>query len=826
MIRHAAGLTPGRSRGNPMIRRSLVLAVLAATGVAADISPSTSAAWTEHAAVADVEEGMRYAQAEGLYLQARSRMQQAHFIEALDLSNQALLAFPAHPGARQLREEASSILAVRSDRLRMMGRWLQSLGDVATQEQAVRLATLMDSGDKKMSAGDYNGALRDFDTVAIGIRTFPYRFDWGDLPNQIQGKILAAQARAREADLDDRQRAIAKSREKAAAEREMQEAALKSQVDQILVRAQRMHVRKDHRRAAIEAWNAYQLDRRREDARRLYLDARRQAHVQFEDDLREKRPELMARVHEEIHAALIPQAELMVYPENWAEIDRRKVKELTDKPEEPWQKELRDRLDQEVTFAWEDTALDEAVNFLRERTGLNVVIDPKVLSAPPASFSLAGTMRLRSALEMLTKITNLKSSVRNEAIYLSNEAAAGDYQLKLYNITDLVSSVKDMAAPDLSLASAGGEGASFDPFSGAVAESQTEGIDSEQVRRFIESSVAPGTWQNPGVALNVRDNGTLFINHTPQTHQLVEELLRRLRQQQSLMVNVRIRALDVRKAFIEEIGFDWSTAMNILDPQGSGFSRAYNTSSVVGSIDNTKMPGNSMSTTFPGDNGLRIESAYNILNIYNAPQVNMIFTAMEQENDGVVLRSPELTCFNGQRANAQFVRQQAYIAGYTIATGGTAGGVYDPEIEVLNTGDIIDVRPLVSADRKYVTLEVRPSSVSLGDIFIERINANVVIGGGGRGGFIVAPATFPLELPNTEVRTLRSTCRLPDKGSVMLGGFRTGLRQRTMTGIPLLSHIPFLGRLFSKNGLYDENRHLFFLLTVTVLDIGEMEQRQ
>ena len=207
---------------------------------------------------------------------------------------------------------------------------------------------------------------------------------------------------------------------------------------------------------------------------------------------------------------------------------------------------------------------------------------------------------------------------------------------------------------------------------------------------------------------------------------------------------------------------------------------------------------------------------YNIGGVLNRPQLNMTLTALEQEADSQILNAPEITCFNGQRANAQFIRQYAYISDYDTA----GNGNFDPVIDVINYGDIIDIRPLVSADRKYVTLEVRPTSVLLQDVFVENITTFADVQGA------VIPVTYPLELPNLEVRTLRTSVQLPDKGSLMLGGYVRGLRQRTHAGVPFLSHIPFLGRLFSQNGIYDESRHLFFLITVEIIDLAEREAQQ
>ena len=48
-----------------------------------------------------------------------------------------------------------------------------------------------------------------------------------------------------------------------------------------------------------------------------------------------------------------------------------------------------------------------------------------------------------------------------------------------------------------------------------------------------------------------------------------------------------------------------------------------------------------------------------------------------------------------------------------LLAGTDGGGSLDPVISVLNHGSIIDVQPVVSSDRKYITLEVRPTQAVL-----------------------------------------------------------------------------------------------------------------
>ena len=81
----------------------------------------------------------------------------------------------------------------------------------------------------------------------------------------------------------------------------------------------------------------------------------------------------------------------------------------------------------------------------------------------------------------------------------------------------------------------------------------------DQIEELIRETIEPDTWDNgDGATITPRGNGTLFISHTTETHDRIQLLLDNLRNQTRLQVNVKIRALDVNKTFIEEIGFEWN----------------------------------------------------------------------------------------------------------------------------------------------------------------------------------------------------------------------------------------------------------------------------
>jgi len=69
-------------------------------------------------------------------------------------------------------------------------------------------------------------------------------------------------------------------------------------------------------------------------------------------------------------------------------------------------------------------------------------------------------------------------------------------------------------------------------------------------------------------------------------------------------------------------------------------------------------------------------------------------------------------------------------------TGGAAVG-FDPTVSVLNTGVVLDIEGTVSADRRYVTMTVRPSlaqpTIPLRTVPVAAVAGGTVGGGVGAG---------------------------------------------------------------------------------------------
>jgi type II secretory pathway component GspD/PulD (secretin) len=771
-------------------------------------------------------------EADARYTEALAQFRIGNHATALRIVREAVLLDPGHEPARALRREVEAILGDTSSSVGVTAERYASQQAVAQQELVIRLSALRDSGMRKMEAGDFAAAELDFDRIDVAIRASPDRYDWGPLPAEIAGLRREARIRAESQALRDQSDARQAAVDRASAEARLQEDALEAKVDELLARGRTAYDRKDFRRAEIDAWNAYDLDRRREDARQLYLDARRAGHVQTDRALREESQETRARVHEEIHRALIPQSELLLYPEDWQRRNLRTAAEIGSKQVEAWRQAILDRLEQRITVDFEERAFEEVVAFLRQVTGANIIVSPTALALNPPPVTLkVKDMKFGDALKWILELTKLQMAIQDQAIFINDAPVVGAVVLRMYDVTDLTMPIKDFPGRETGFSGGGGGGAGgFNLFAGAGGGGDGNtggGVTADELIAFIQDNVGKGTWDPAkGTAIEARQGSTLFVTQIPEIHGEVARVLTDMRNRRALQVNIDIRMLEVRKGYFEEIGVEYhNSPIGYLDSNGGGYRRLNNTISYAGDLYQA-LPAKGTETAYdasvngPRPRGMVLESSLRPFNFFNTDQVNLILSAVEEETDATVLQNPNLTCFNNQRANAAYLLQFSYIADYDIV-----GNNLDARIEVLSFGNTIDVKPIVSQDRKYITMEVNPTATEFAGSFVEQLVAPRILQAGDNAA-ILGQQALPVELPNLRTRALRSTARLPNRASMLVGGYANALRQRTHSGIPFLSHIPFLGRLFSRNGVYDENRQIFYMVTGRVLELGGEEAQQ
>lgn len=539
-------------------------------------------------------------------------------------------------------------------------------------------------------------------------------------------------------------------------------------------------------------------------------------HDQRRLDFDQRQTELRQEVAERLERSLIPAGfdGDPIYPSDW----HLRHKQLTGLEAEvklpAWHEALLDRLAKRVTFDYDSVDLVDAANLLAKQGLINIVVDPALVASEHKITLRADSMRLDSALSWITRLSDTKWSIYNGAVYIGDQ---GDTAVvtSVYDISDLAFPAVDQAGMTIGYSTQGTNG-SFNIFE--QSKEATPTVSPEDVVDLIRSSVSPETWNNDANGIIIRGY-TLFVTAPATTHILLREFLNSQAHARNILVHIDAKWLEINDSYLEEIGVNWGSSAAILQVPGRngrfdpGFNEGGRNHEFTGNVTNN-LPG-LLTTANPAtaNSGLSL----NVMRLGNA-QVAAVISAVERKNQGRVLNSPSIATLNGVRGSCFFGTQLAYISDYEVVSSNL-----DPVISVLNIGANLDIKPFVSADRKHVFMEFKPALASA-SFFVDVINAPRVFDDFDNINQLVTNA-FPIELPNVALQEVATTLDVPDRATILVGGFGRHIEESASAKVPFLGHIPYLGRLFGRRGRYSDRSQLYLLATVHVINYQEAEAR-
>ena len=194
---------------------------------------------------------------------------------------------------------------------------------------------------------------------------------------------------------------------------------------------------------------------------------------------------------------------------------------------------------------------------------------------------------------------------------------------------------------------------------------------------------------------------------------------------------------------------------------------------------------------------------------------------------GFVVTAPRVTLSNGQRGYVVVSTQTAYVSDLEPIVGTRAVG-FDPTISIIESGILLDVQGTVSADRKYVTLTLRPTLSRLAALTTFTVQSAAQVTGDDDDDTPVQSgiATATVQQPIVERTLVRTTVTVPDGGTLLLGGQTLAGEIEREAGVPVLSKIPFLKRLFTNRSTAKDEQVLPILVKPTIIIAKEQERKQ
>ena len=85
------------------------------------------------------------------------------------------------------------------------------------------------------------------------------------------------------------------------------------------------------------------------------------------------------------------------------------------------------------------------------------------------------------------------------------------------------------------------------------------------------------------------------------------------------------------------------------------------------------------------------------------------------------------------------------------------------------------------------------------------------------GGTTVSVVPYSVTLPQTERSRVQTRVNVPDSGTLLLGGLKRSASNSVEVGVPILSKIPVLGRLFTNRSKVADQKVLLILVKPTII---------
>lgn len=706
-----------------------------------------------------------------------------------------------------------------------------------------------DQGRANMEIKQYGKAVENFERAAM-IARFSAYMQPND-PVRKETEMLLAQAR--EAKVKAEQDMLDKA--KTASEAELAriartQAISKEQRVQSLLEAANLQFQDgNYQKSCALIDQALILDPGNPDAEALREVADRARHQSSVDNSRERWRSEWNKTFLELQHSNVPQTETVVFdPARWSEVSKRMpagytIQSEMDSPENAAVAKLLRETVAEHNFA--SATVQDWASYYGQLTGVTFFVSQEVKDMAAETTTLTDFRLPRRSVEDALKAIQVKTGVafrvKDGLVHLVTPAnAIGNLIQQPYNVKELIQGVPDKKGPNLRLVGPGDDAPVFAEDEGD-AEVPIAVVDEGRLQELIKSTIATDKWDGSPFTMQML-SGMLYIRADAETHAAVAALINDLRRHVGIQVDVESRFLKVEDSFLEDVGIDLRGLGNqasqglagrgLENRPNAGFDdfgpRQQQNAAVPGTVGTGTTPGVFFDDGNDGDISGRVENLYNQtlggrnggptnaggLSLQYAflddTEVEVVLRAVSKQERSEQIDAPRLLIYNNARANMNYLRQLSYIKDFDVEIA-QAAAVANPIIGTVYDGVSLDVRPVVDSDLKFITMELRPSVVTL-QTPIPTFTTTLGVG-----------QPISIQLPEVTLQRVRTTVTMPDGGTMMLGGMRLVERQNLRSTVPLLGSLPGLSWLFSRNGTSVQNRKILILIRARIVLMEEAE---
>ncbi len=782
--------------------------------------------------------------------QARAAFDVGEYDQAKRFAASALEVDPNNQEARDFLRKMAALLGERPESAEMVQKRFTDEAKARIEKTRMMVEELLIKADLAVENKNYKEAVQRCEDALLAIRYNPYI----QKDSELEKKVLAKKAailKTIEAKRKEEAARLAKEAREKLRKREQEEQMRKlHKVRRLFEQANIAFMAKRYDDCAKNLEILLQVDPGNQAARKLLEVTRDASHENNRITYERRWKTEWARTFDDLMHADIPQTESVIF-------DRRHWKEvLKRKPIETFQVEqaqvsvedqaVLDKLNSTmVEPSFQEAEIDAWVRYFQQVTEVNFYISPKVRELDTEETTLSNVHFPRMpASKALNLITRLRSSIRwkvedGVVQIVTPEENVGRIFTKFYEVRDLVAKLHNFVGREIYITPPGAQVEQPEP-----PEPQPIVMEGDTLIDTITQNIGiPNAFDMPGASISLHGNGVIIARCTKEVHDRIQKLLSDLRINIGILVNIEARFLKVEDKFLEEIGVDLRGLGDDASRgvPGKGLQKKRARPNVrfddFGTGISPSTPGAPGTGTEPGifyDNGRdgdfmgRTENLFDMAlgskrdNMSNAGGLSLQYTYLDDTEIEAILRAvskrerveqinaPNILVFNSQRANITLTHQISYVKDFDVEIA-QAAAVANPVVAVVSDGVVLDVHPVVSADRRFITMELRPTLAQL-TLPIPTYTTTLGVG-----------QAITIQQPRLQIQRVRTTVTIPDGGTLLLGGMKISDKQDYRSGIPFLQDLPIISFLFSRQGTYRSHKKVIILLRASIVIPPEME---
>ena len=180
--------------------------------------------------------------------------------------------------------------------------------------------------------------------------------------------------------------------------------------------------------------------------------------------------------------------------------------------------------------------------------------------------------------------------------------------------------------------------------------------------------------------------------------------------------------------------------------------------------------------------------------------LSVFLKALQSTGKFNVLSRPSVFTANNQKGTISSGQRVAIPTG-TNTYGAGSTGTGSTQIQYQDVVLKLEVIPLINSENE-ITLQI--------SLLNDEVNGVQTIAGAGPNG-------TDLHVPRIFTREILTTVTIPNNETIVLGGLIKDSKNNSVTGIPILSSIPFIGKLFANTVKSDTREELLIFLQPSII---------